>query len=465
MEIDKDTKKFIEFFEKYPNKGVSFFIKYTNEKKDWGRERAADILILDDTTENFELNKISEQEVYNTTELIKKIKEKGDVRDVLGINDEQVRDFEYRIRINRVKETNSKEAKNYAYLEKENGEIIDLSEHINLYQSEIRLPPLFEKGILKTNVDTLHLSKNNFTSIEAHNATRITDIYGKKENYPINMSKGSPLLEKVNAPNCKNFYLRECDKLNIEDINIAENPELVKTAKGECYVLSNQKEINDFVLINQSEFEKISTLIAPKTTAIDLKCMPQLQKVVAPKCQSFFTIYSPLLKKENALLKENCCIYSEEIIKGIKSFSNSHISKNGEKVKVTNIYNRNHDEGRIYGVGDLEMVLSLENDKTEGSLFADIDNLECINSDIDYIYTEQTTKGKIYCEGCENLEGIHAPDCTEIILKDCNNINKIHAPHCKELYIEDCPELKEENINVAWDCDIKGLEKKNQLRR
>ena len=156
-------------------------------------------------------NNIKELETLTQTEnfLYKKFEENGGTHQSSFNTGEKIRKISSNLGNKYIKKEDT-----YAYLKKENGEIIDLSEHINLYQSEIRLPPLFEKGVLKTNVDTLHLSKNNFTSIEAHNATWITDLYGEKESYPRNTSIGSPLLESVNAPNCKSFYIRECDKLN-----------------------------------------------------------------------------------------------------------------------------------------------------------------------------------------------------------------------------------------------------------
>lgn len=87
------------------------------------------------------------------------------------------------------------------------------------------------------------------------------------------------------------------------------------------------------------------------------------------------------------------------------------------------------------------------------------------------VYGEMNLKGTlvtnaIYVECNESsISGIKAPKAEVINCAYCENLEEVNAPNCKELHIEECPELIEENINVAWDCEIEGLEKRNQLKR
>lgn len=64
-----------------------------------------------------------------------------------------------------------------------------------------------------------------------------------------------------------------------------------------------------------------------------------------------------------------------------------------------------------------------------------------------------------------DLEELYAPKAEKIECWSTTNLETISAPNCKDLFCDFCRELKEENIEVAWDCQIEGLEKGSKLKR
>lgn len=69
----------------------------------------------------------------------------------------------------------------------------------------------------------------------------------------------------------------------------------------------------------------------------------------------------------------------------------------------------------------------------------------------------------VICKGSAISE-IEAPEARNIFCENCENLEKIEAPECTEVHCEGSPLLKEENIEVSYDCDIEGLEKKIGLK-
>ena len=108
--------------------------------------------------------------------------------------------------------------------------------------------------------------------------------------------------------------------------------------------------------------------------------------------------------------------------------------ENGEKIDESSFIIRDEVIGTLFKKEFL----------SAGKLVTNTDAIICKNSDITNI--EAPNAKNISCDNCENLEEVNAPNCTLI-------------------YCENCPELKEENMELSYDCQIKGLEKKNQLRR
>ena len=404
----------------------------------------------------------------------------------------------------------------YAYIQKENGERIDISNYYREFphQNNLSIPSIKEEGILKTNATQIFLQENNFTAIEAPNATWITD-------------EESPLLERVEAPNCRYLFLCECDKLKEQNISVAEGGNVIKRIGGEYY--NNAEKIDDHYLYGKEDDITVS-LIAPNAIEIQMRDSVVLEKVYAPNCEILNCTGSHLLKEENIIVDEDCHIYlyNKEIIRdaiivlnteenygnkslidiGLTSEKNfdgedetysilcskkelrevlnyskteqelkdfiykklgstnwndfkynpnslkirdkiSEIAidlkgayafiekENGEKIDVSeNIRNM-----YFYQRKNIELIIDKEQE--EGKLVTNVLSIECNNSNITSI--EALEARNIFCENCENLEKIEAPECTEI--------------HC-----EGSPLLSQENIDAAYNCEIEGLEKRNQLK-
>ena len=133
--------------------------------------------------------------------------------------------------------------------------------------------------------------------------------------------------------------------------------------------------------------------------------------------------------------------YSKNIIRDIEEVVKNRLGnyafieqENGEKIDESSFIIRDEVIGTLFKKEFL----------SAGKLVTNTDAIICKNSDITNI--EAPKAKNISCDNCENLEEVNAPNCTLI-------------------YCENCPELKEENMELSYDCQIKGLEKKNQLRR
>lgn len=326
----------------------------------------------------------------------------------------------------------------YAYIEKEKGEKIDISHFFNEYPSEfiLEIPPIEDKGILKTNAHTIDLSKNNFTSIEAPEAGFILNFISKEEKKDIE----NIYLKKIYAPNCKDLLIADCPNLKRENITISEEGFIDSFSNGEYYT-NRPKEINvyDFTFFSLSD---IKSIVAPNAVSIDFGKFPfpNLEKIYAPNCKFISCEITPKLKEENMKLSDDCEIKNIE-----------------KKRKLDEQYN-NREKGIVKKDEKSEIILDTFFFKDK-----EIDTLICNNqylSDLKAPYVKN-----IFLEGNLSLTKIEAPKAEKIECINNENLEKIDAPNCKELYIEECPELIEENINVAWDCEIKGLERRNQLKR
>lgn len=183
----------------------------------------------------------------------------------------------------------------YAYIQKENGERIDISNYYREFphQNNLSIPSIKEEGILKTNAMQIFLQENNFTAIEAPNATWITD-------------EESPLLERVEAPNCRYLFLCECDKLKEQNISVAEGGNVIKRIGGEYY--NNAEKIEDRYPYELEDNITVS-LIAPNAVEIQMRDSVVLEKVYAPNCKILNCTGSPLLEQENIVVSDDCEIY------------------------------------------------------------------------------------------------------------------------------------------------------------
>ena len=92
-----------------------------------------------------------------------------------------------------------------------------------------------------------------------------------------------------------------------------------------------------------------------------------------------------------------------------------------------------------------EFMLDISNHKSaEGTLITNVVYVDCSGS---------------------NISEIEAPNADEIKCDECQFLEKITALNCYEVHCENTPLLKEENMNLSYDCEIEGLEKRNQLKR
>jgi hypothetical protein len=404
----------------------------------------------------------------------------------------------------------------YAYIQKENGERIDISNYYREFphQNNLSIPSIKEEGILKTNATQIFLQENNFTAIEAPNATWITD-------------EESPLLERVEAPNCRYLFLCECDKLKEQNISVAEGGNVIKRIGGEYY--NNAEKIDDHYYYGKEDDITVS-LIAPNAVEIQMRDSVVLEKVYAPNCKILNCTGSRLLKEENIVVDEDCHIYlyNKEIIRdGIIVLNTEENYGNKNLIDIGLTSERNFDgEDETYSIlcSKKELREVLNYSKTEQELkdfiykklgstnwndfkynpnslkirdkiseiaidlkgayaFIEKENGEKIDvsenirnmyfyqrKNIELIIDKEQEEGKlvtnvlsIECNN-SNITSIEALEARNIFCENCENLEKIEAPECTEIHCEGSPLLSQENIDAAYNCEIEGLEKRNQLK-
>ena len=404
----------------------------------------------------------------------------------------------------------------YAYIQKENGERIDISNYYREFphQNNLSIPSIKEEGILKTNATQIFLQENNFTAIEAPNATWITD-------------EESPLLERVEAPNCRYLFLCECDKLKDQNISVAEGGNVIKRIGGEYY--NNAEKIDDHYLYGKEDDITVS-LIAPNAIEIQMRDSVVLEKVYAPNCEILNCTGSHLLKEENIIVDEDCHIYlyNKEIIRDAIIVLNTEENYgNKSLIDIGLTSEKNFDgEDETYSIlcSKKELREVLNNSKTEQELkdfiykklgstnwndfkynpnslkirdkiseiaidlkgayaFIEKENGEKIDvsenirnmyfyqrKNIELIIDKEQEEGKlvtnvlsIECNN-SNITSIEALEARNIFCENCENLEKIEAPECTEIHCEGSPLLSQENIDAAYNCEIEGLEKRNQLK-
>lgn len=403
----------------------------------------------------------------------------------------------------------------YAYIEKENGEKIDLSKYFQEIKKDIKIPTIKEKGILKTNAHGIFLKKNQLTAIEAPEALWISD-------------EESPLIEKVEAPKCTNLFLAECKNLKVENITIHEEGSLIMHI-GDTYY-NNNKNIDDKNYYDIKD-EKTTYLIAPNATEIKIDNIPNLKKVNAPNCEIFHCLTAPLLKEENLIVDEDCHIYlhdkemmrdaiivlhTEDNIRNKSLIDIGLISQkefDGEdenysilcsKEEIRNVLSHSKTEQDVkdfiyeklestkwndfkYNPDNLRIknkISQIAIDLKGAYAFIEKENGEKIdiskNIGRKYLYREQISElilnreqeeGKLITNvldiECNNsmINSIEAPEARNIHCENCENLEEIYAPECTYIYCEETPMLKEDNMELSYNCEIEGLEKKNQLKR
>ena len=128
-------------------------------------------------------------------------------------------------------------------------------------------------------------------------------------------------------------------------------------------------------------------------------------------------------------IRDKICKLGIEL-KGVFAF----IEKgNGERVDISNEI-KNHSN-------NWELLINGKN--YEGRLVTNVFHIQCDSN----LFSE-----------------IKASEARSIRCEDCPDLEEIAAPNCIELFCENSPLLKEENMELSYDCDIEGLEKRNQLK-
>ena len=128
-------------------------------------------------------------------------------------------------------------------------------------------------------------------------------------------------------------------------------------------------------------------------------------------------------------IRDKICKLGIEL-KGIFAFIEK---ENGEKVNISNEIKSQSNNWKL-----------IINDKNyEGKLITNVFHIQC--------------DGNLFSE-------IKSSEARSIRCEDCPNLEEITAPNCIELFCEGSSLLREENIEVAYDCEIEGLEKKNKLK-
>lgn len=92
----------------------------------------------------------------------------------------------------------------------------------------------------------------------------------------------------------------------------------------------------------------------------------------------------------------------------------------------------------------------------------ELDTLVCNSQYLTELYAPNTEN--IICNSNELLLIIDAPNATTIECNDCQNLEEIRAPKCVKLTCESCDYLKEENVEVAYNCDIEGLKQQRGIK-
>lgn len=129
------------------------------------------------------------------------------------------------------------------------------------------------------------------------------------------------------------------------------------------------------------------------------------------------------------------------------------------------IFRKGSDSNEQAVTEQKEKVLEVTLDQVVEGLFIVEDKLDTLVCNDQYI-TELCAPNteNIVCNSNAYLRTIEAPNATTIECNDCEMLEEIKAPNCVNLTCEGCDILKEENIEVAYDCDIEGLKQQRGIK-
>ena len=241
-------------------------------------------------------NNIKELETLTQAEnfLYKKIKENGDNSDtsIFFNTGEKIRRISSNLGGKYIKEEDT-----YAYLKKENGEIVDLPKEIR--GKEVSFYPSEEEGTLVTNAKRVFLSDNKFEKIEAPKAELIMNKWETK----------SPLLWIIKAPKCTYLKFYESSLLvDSDSIRINEEAELSIVDRESYY--NNAKKFDDIFLIEHEDFFDldIKRIVLPNATEVNIQKFHFVEDIYADNCEKILCKNLTRLKTLDVPICEEICI-------------------------------------------------------------------------------------------------------------------------------------------------------------
>ena len=271
--IDGKSQIIIDFLEKYPNKGISLFTKY----EDGGTLGNNNILIFNDTTKSFDVNKQKEMIVHHTSELINEIKEKGSAKEVFkkeyAFPDLLVDSFIYDIERDKIKNTNIEQ-------EIRNQKVMDISDYA-VYMLESRL-----------GAEELKKLETDYKSLTKEEQQRVKDYSLAEYIYSVEEIKEERIPEKERK------FLKEIHGKRFDTIAEGGIYAYIED-KYQNYVDVSDRMTSSVVDVSVTDFEGslitnawevdcskslLSEVIAHKAVSIACNNCPNLEYVGAPNC-------------------------------------------------------------------------------------------------------------------------------------------------------------------------------------
>ena len=211
---------------------------------------------------------------------------------------------------------------------------------------------------------------------------------------------------------------------NLTDIGIAGEGNFYSLKKESNLITGNEEDTwhkNYSLLLTKEEIKEFSEIYQKEDS---------LKEVLYEKLYDSGWQWNDFGHNPNSKqIRDKICKLGIEL-KGVFAF----IEKgNGERVDISNEI-KNHSN-------NWELLINGKN--YEGRLVTNVFHIQCDSN----LFSE-----------------IKASEARSIRCEDCPDLEEIAAPNCIELFCEDSPLLKEENIEVAYDCEIEGLEKKRGLK-
>lgn len=288
-------------------------------------------------------------------------------------------------------------------------------------EEEILLNIGFESQVESRCLDTSSLSQEDwereFDSIEEIVNEYNFDDY--VETQTIDYNEGKDITGAVVVEWNWEKYPGYCR--NLTDIGIAGEGNFYSLKKESNLITGNEEDTwhkNYSLLLTKEEIKEFSEIYQKEDS---------LKEVLYEKLYDSGWQWNDFGHNPNSKqIRDKICKLGIEL-KGVFAFIEK---ENGEKVDISNEI-KNHSN-------NWELLINGKN--YEGRLITNVFHIQCDSN----LFSE-----------------IKASEARSIRCEDCPNLEEIAAPNCVELFCEGSPLLKEENIEVAYDCEIEGLEKKS----